>query len=138
MPTIERSLMIPGSDCLTHRIRVIVHSTFVPKHSRPKDNRYTFTYQIRIVNEGDTGARLLRRHWVITDALGRVEEVRGDGVVGKQPHLTPGRIHDYTSVCPLETPFGTMRGTYEFERDDGTLFNAEIGEFSLIATPVLS
>lgn len=138
MPTIDRSPMIPGSDCLSHSIRVVVQSTYVPKHSRPRDNRYTFTYQIRIVNEGIEGVRLLRRHWVITDALGRMEEVRGDGVVGKQPLIASGRVHDYTSVCPLETPFGTMRGSYDFVRDDGTSFSAEIGEFSLIATPILS
>ena len=138
MPTIERSVMVPGSDCLTHRIRVVVHSTYVPRHSRPKDNRYAFTYQIRIVNEGAEGVQLLRRNWVISDALGRIEEVHGDGVVGKQPHIKPGRVHDYTSVCPLETAFGTMRGAYEFVRDDGTEFKAEIAEFSLIATPFLS
>jgi ApaG protein len=90
------------------------------------------------VNEGTEGVQLLRRNWVISDALGRIEEVRGDGVVGKQPHIKPGRVHDYTSVCPLETPFGTMHGAYEFVRDDGTEFKAEIAEFSLIATPFLS
>jgi len=138
MPTIQRSLMIPGSDCLSQSIRVVVRSAYAPKHSRPRDNRFTFTYRIRIVNEGSIGARLLRRHWVITDALGRVEEVRGDGVVGKQPYLIPGGVHDYTSVCPLETPYGTMRGSYEFIRDGGDVVLAEIGEFSLIATPILS
>lgn len=138
MPTIQRSLMIPGSDCLSHRIRVVVTSAYAPKQSRPRDNRYTFTYQIRIVNEGHEGARLLRRHWVITDALGRVEEVHGEGVVGKQPHILPGGVHDYTSVCPLETPYGTMRGMYEFVRDSGEIINVEIGEFSLIASPILN
>lgn len=127
--------MIPqtpmASESVTNKIRVSVRSFFVPERSRPEDDEWFFGYRIRITNEGDQPARLLRRHWIITDALGNTEEVRGEGVVGQQPRLAPGGHFEYTSACPLETPYGTMRGFYHFETDDGTPFTAKINTFEL-------
>jgi ApaG protein len=99
----------------------------------PESGRFLFAYRIRITNQGDRTAQLLRRHWYITDANGHVEEVEGVGVVGETPVLRPGASFDYTSFCPLPTPFGTMHGTYQVRFEDGTQVDVEIGQFSLIA-----
>jgi len=107
---------------------------YLPQHSEPEADRYVFAYTIRIVNTGDVAAKLLTRHWIITDALQHVEEVHGDGVVGEQPHLAPGATYEYTSGCPLPTPVGTMRGSYKCVADDGTRFEAPIPEF-VLSTP---
>lgn len=104
---------------------------FVPEQSEPEENRYLFAYTITVTNTGDTTAQLLSRHWVITDANGHVEEVRGPGVVGEQPTLRPGEAFRYTSGCPLPTPFGSMKGSYQCEADDGTRFEVPIPEFFL-------
>lgn len=93
-----------------------------------------FAYSIRIANEGAATAQLLSRHWIITHGTGHVEEVKGPGVVGAQPRLEPGQAFEYTSGCVLSTPHGTMHGTYEMKRDDGSTFNATIAPFSL-STP---
>lgn len=119
------------SSASAHGIRVDVTSTYVAERSAPARGEYFFAYRIRIANEGEEPARLVSRHWIITDGNGRVEEVRGAGVVGQQPRLEPGQAHEYTSFCPLKTPIGAMRGTYQMVRDDGATFDAEIAEFSL-------
>lgn len=120
-----------ASEALTNRIRVVVRSFYVAERSAPENDQYFFAYRITITNEGDQAATLLRRHWVITDALGNSEEVHGDGVVGEQPRLAPGEHFEYTSACPLETPYGTMRGVYHLVTDDGAAFTATINPFEL-------
>ena len=114
-----------------HRIRVDVETNFVDEQSDPRERRFVFSYTITIRNEGKVPARLLTRHWVITDANGTVEEVRGEGVVGKQPNLGPGEKFEYTSWAMLRTPFGTMRGAYRMKGADGREFDAQIQEFAL-------
>ncbi|MBV8757888.1 MAG: Co2+/Mg2+ efflux protein ApaG [Deltaproteobacteria bacterium] len=120
---------------VTQGIRVRVQSQYLPDQSSPRDDRYVFAYTITISNEGARTAQLKTRHWIITDARGEVEEVRGDGVVGEQPRLSPGQSFQYTSGCVLETAVGTMQGSYRFWREDGTFFDAEIAPFSL-ASPL--
>lgn len=110
---------------------------YLAEHSDPDANQYVFAYTITVHNTGEVRAKLLSRHWVITDGEGRVEEVRGDGVVGEQPVLAPGEAFRYTSGCPLETPVGSMRGTYHCVAEDGTLFEAKIPEFVLAVPRVL-
>ena len=122
---------------LTDGIRVRVQSMYLPDQSSPRDDRYVFAYTITISNEGARTAQLKTRHWIITDARGEIEEVRGDGVVGEQPKLAPGQSFQYTSGCVLQTAIGTMQGTYRFWRDDGSFFDATIAPFSL-ASPIAS
>lgn len=119
------------STACTDGIRVTVESTYIPEQSSPRDHRYVFAYTVRIANEGVDDAQLKSRHWIITDANAKVEEVRGPGVVGEQPRLRPGDKFEYTSGCVLETPRGEMRGTYQMERPDGHGFEAAIAPFAL-------
>ena len=119
------------SEAVTQGIRVVVRSVYVPEQSLPLSHRYVFSYTVRISNEGKRPAQLVNRHWIITHGSGRVEEVRGPGVVGAQPRLEPGQHFEYTSGCVLSTPHGTMHGTYEMRRDDGATFLATISPFSL-------
>jgi ApaG protein len=119
------------STALTEGIRVTVKSVYVPEQSAPRAHRYVFAYTVRIANEGNEPAQLKTRHWIITDANGKVEEVRGPGVVGHQPFLRPGEHFEYTSGCVLQTPRGEMRGTYQMHRPDGRVFDAEIAPFAL-------
>jgi len=114
-----------------YSISVAVQTHFIDEQSAPAENRYVFAYTIRIANTGDVPAKLLTRHWVITDANGKVQEVRGDGVVGEQPHLQPGEDFHYTSGAVLETSVGTMRGSYQMIADDGHRFDAPIAQFTL-------
>ena len=114
-----------------YSIHVDVQTRFIDEQSAPADNRYVFAYTIRIANTGQVPAKLLTRHWVITDANGKVQEVRGDGVVGEQPHLLPGEDFHYTSGAVLETAVGTMRGSYQMLADDGHRFDAPIAQFTL-------
>ena len=107
---------------------------FIPDQSDPDNDRYVFTYTITIKNIGNIGAQLVSRHWIITDAHNEVQEVRGLGVVGKQPLLQPGESFEYTSGSVLTTPIGTMKGTYQMVAEDGTHFSAEIPEF-VLASP---
>jgi ApaG protein len=116
-------------------IAISVDTRFLDEQSAPSDNRYAFAYTITIENRGSVGARLLSRHWVITDGNGKVREVRGDGVVGEQPRLSPGETFQYTSGCVLQTSVGTMQGSYRFFCDDGSSFDATIAPFSL-ASPL--
>jgi ApaG protein len=119
------------SNTETEGVRVTVKAAFWPERSSPDNNQWAFTYAVTVKNEGTRAATLRARHWVITDANGRVEEVRGEGVVGKQPRLESGEVFEYTSWAMLRTPFGTMRGEYLMERVDGSRFEAKIGEFAL-------
>lgn len=119
------------STALTDGIRVTVTSRYLPEQSSPLSRRYFWAYTIRIANEGSRAAKLTSRHWIITDAHGAIEEVKGPGVVGEQPHLQPGQSFQYTSGCKLATSRGTMRGTYQMVRDDGSRFDAEIATFAL-------
>jgi ApaG protein len=125
-PTVAEST----SSAVTQGIRVRVQSHYLAEQSSPPD-RYVFAYTITISNESTFTAQLRTRHWIITDGRGEVEEVKGDGVVGEQPRLSPGQSFQYTSGCPLTTPIGTMQGSYRFWRDDGTYFDAQIAAFSL-------
>jgi ApaG protein len=119
------------SDVCTHGIRVEVRSSYVRERSDPDQGQWFFAYSVRISNEGQAPVQLLSRHWVITDADGKVSEVKGPGVVGEQPLLDPGESFEYTSACPLETPYGTMHGTYQMETDGGERFDAAIAPFLL-------
>lgn len=114
-----------------HAIGIEVDTRYLEEQSQPEQRRYVFAYTIRIRNDGPVPARLLGRHWVITDALGKVEEVDGEGVVGEQPHLEPGEAFQYTSGAVLETDHGVMRGSYRMLADDGTRFDAPIPAFTL-------
>ena len=119
------------SNAITNGIRVTVSSSYVPGQSAPKARRYVFAYTVKISNEGTETAQLKSRHWIITDGNGKVEQVRGPGVVGEQPTLRPGEHFEYTSGCVLQTPRGEMRGTYQMYRSDGSQFDATIAPFSL-------
>ena len=114
-----------------YRIDISVKTAFLAEQSAPETGRYVFAYTITIANAGTVPARLLTRHWIITDANNKVREVRGEGVVGEQPYLTPGMSFEYTSGAIIETPVGTMRGSYQMVADDGAAFDAEIPEFTL-------
>jgi len=123
---------------VTDGIRVIVRSEFRPDRSDPGASKWLFAYTVRIANEGPRPARLRARRWLITDASGQVEEVVGEGVVGQQPRLAPGEHFEYTSFCVLRTPHGSMRGTYQMEREDGTTFDARIAPFPLVVPGALN
>lgn len=116
-----------------HSIKVLTNSRFQPEQSTPVEGHYAFSYTITIENQGSEPARLIDRHWIITDADGRVQEVRGQGVVGEQPYLKPGESFRYTSGAVLPTPIGSMHGSYGMISDDGTRFDAEIPPFSLMS-----
>ena len=120
-----------SSEAVTRGIRVSVEAVYSPPHSRPSQQQWFFVYTIEITNEGAETVQLVSRHWIITDAEGHVEEVRGPGVVGQQPVLAPGESFTYTSGCPLTTPFGKMEGTYQMLTSDGTAFDAAIAPFTL-------
>jgi len=122
------------SEATTRGIQVRVESRYVPEQSDPDRGGWLFAYKVRIENLGAETVQLVSRHWVITDANGEVEEVRGPGVVGAQPVLRPGESFEYTSACPLGTAFGTMEGTYQMLTESGEYFDAEIAAFSL-STP---
>lgn len=115
----------------TNSISISVETSYIEAESVPSENRYVFSYTISIRNLGTQPARLLNRHWIITDANGRVQEVRGEGVVGQQPYLRPGQMFRYTSGTMITTPVGSMHGSYEMLNDEGVRFEAEIAPFSL-------
>jgi len=115
----------------TQGIRVSVRPQYLEGQSRPDDGHYVWAYTITIENQGAVTVTLRTRYWKITDAAGRVQEVRGEGVVGEQPTLKPGESFEYTSGCPLHTSSGFMVGAYQMQREDGSFFNAEIPAFSL-------
>ncbi len=115
-------------------IEVKAETNYISDQSYPEEERFVFAYKITLINQGQLPATLLRRHWLITDANCKVQEVRGDGVVGEQPRIMPGESFQYTSAAVLETPVGCMQGSYEMIADDGVEFNAPIPIFNL-ATP---
>ena len=125
------------SDKSSHHIRVDVSTNFLDDQSEPELDRYVFSYTITIANLGEVPASLLSRHWIITDANGKVQEVRGDGVVGEQPHLNPGERFRYSSGTVLETPVGSMEGSYQMLADDGVRFDAPIAPFTLAVPGLL-
>lgn len=137
MPTSPTLSVVPdaciGSDTHTAGIRVLVQPSFVPDHSDLQTKRYVFAYRIQITNVGTLPARLVFRRWRIVDSRGATELVEGEGVVGQQPRLLPGETHEYSSFCPLRTPWGTMEGTYTFITDDSQFFDAQIGRFYLVS-----
>ena len=118
-------------------IRIQVTTNYVVEQSEPEADRYVFAYTITISNDGDIAAKLISRHWVITDANGKVQEVSGDGVVGEQPFLRPGEEFRYSSGAVLETPVGAMQGLYRMEAADGVNFDAPIAPFTLAVPGVL-
>jgi ApaG protein len=130
------------SDCVTNGIRVKVSSYYVPSRSSPHLGQFFFTYKVQISNEGTKTVQVRNRHWVITNAQGRIDEVKGPGVVGEQPILRPGEFFEYTSACPLQTSYGTMEGKYEmivfdrdsFDLDEAHRIEVKIGKFALNAT----
>ncbi len=126
------------SNAVTRGIRVEVVHRYIPERSNPLESQYLFAYQVTITNEGDRPVQLLNRHWFIKDAFKRIEEVKGPGVVGHQPRLEPGESFRYTSFCPLPTPQGDMRGTYEMIYEDGSTFDAEIAPFVLMVPGLLN
>jgi ApaG protein len=119
------------SVAVTRGVRVEVESTFLPERSAPTEGTWLFAYRVRIANQGRATVQLLRREWLITDGDGNVQRVEGEGVVGEQPVLAPGEGFEYTSFCPLPTPFGTMHGSYLMVTADGVAFGAEIAPFAL-------
>ena len=120
-----------------HKIRVQVATAYLDEQSSPSEERYVFSYTITIRNEGERAAQLLTRHWIITDANGRVKEVRGEGVVGEQPRLEPGQGFRYSSGAVLETPVGTMEGSYQMVDAEGQHFDAAIPPFRLAIPGIL-
>ena len=114
-----------------YEFSVSVRPQFVPEHSAPDEEKFLFAYTVTIRNTGEVAAQLISRHWIITDANNKVEEVQGPGVVGEQPLLQPGEAFEYTSGCPIATPVGSMRGSYQCVAEDGTRFEAAIPEFVL-------
>lgn len=122
----------PGSDTSTEGIRVVAEAFYRSQESAPAQRHFVYEYKIRIHNEGPERARLRSRHWVILDADNNRRDVRGPGVVGEHPDLGPGEEFTYTSSCPLQTRWGTMEGSYTFERADGRVFEARIGRFFLV------
>jgi ApaG protein len=122
---------VSASEAITHGVRVRVTPEYSSGHSRPESAQWFYLYTVRIENQGDKTVQLVSRHWIITDANGKVEEVQGPGVVGRQPVLAPGESFEYTSGCPLSTPFGSMHGTYKMVLESGDSFNATIAPFAL-------
>lgn len=122
------------SDVLTEGVRVKVAAQYLPDQSSPEKLHHLFTYRVRIYNEGTAPVTLRSRRWVITDGDGEVEIVEGPGVVGEEPLLIPGAMHEYMSGCPLQTSWGTMEGHYVMERADGSRFQAQVGRFFLAPT----
>jgi len=118
-------------------IRIQVAASYVDEQSDPASGRYVFAYTITIRNDSDAPARLLRRHWIITDANGKVREVKGDGVVGEQPRIGPGETYRYSSGAVIDTPVGAMQGSYRMHTDDGVDFDAPIPPFTLAVPGVL-
>jgi ApaG protein len=131
----------PGSrtkDTTIRGIRIEVQSKYLTERSSPRDEQYLFAYQVRISNVGTEAVKLVSREWIITSADGDVEHVKGPGVVGEQPVLTPGGSFEYTSYCPLKTAVGSMHGTYQMVTDNGETFDAQIAPFTLAVPNALN
>jgi ApaG protein len=126
------------TDTVTRGVRITVAPRYVPEQSEPEKSHYLFAYHVTIRNDGDETVQLMSRHWIITDGEGKVEEVRGPGVVGYQPTLKPGEQFQYTSGCPLSTPVGTMHGSYQMVTEAGEEFDAQIEPFRLAVPRALN
>jgi len=120
-----------GSEAITRGLRILVETEYCQQRSRPQQGLWFFLYTVHLLNEGPETLQLLTRHWIIQDGDGKVEEVKGPGVIGEHPVLQPGESFQYTSGCPLTTPFGSMKGTYQMVTTDGEEFDAEIAPFDL-------
>ena len=126
------------SVCVTQGVKISVKTQYLPDESEPDQNRYYFAYQVTIENKGSQPAQLLTRHWIIKDAHNKVQEVQGEGVIGQTPLIEPGESFTYVSMCPLDTEYGTMRGSYGMVRPSGELFNATIAPFALLPQYMLN
>jgi len=120
-------------EAITSDIKVQVVSKYIPEHTNPDIPRYFFAYWVTITNESEIAIKLMDRHWEITDAIGKLEVVDGEGVIGKQPVIRPGESFSYNSFCPIETEFGMMSGHYQVKREDGHFIKIEIPQFQLIS-----
>jgi len=130
----SQTIQSPDSDTVTNGVRVRASAQFVPELSDTDRSSYVYSYRIHMTNVGDHTVRLRRRHWIILDANGERDDVKGSGVVGEYPELAPGESFEYVSRCPLSTRWGTMEGSYAFTGDDGQEFSVEIGRFFLVPT----
>ncbi len=126
------------SGTLTRGVRIIVTPQYIPERSSADHSYYFFAYHVTIRNEGEVPVQLISRHWIITDGTGRVQEVRGPGVVGEQPRLQPGEEFEYTSACPLPTEVGSMHGTYQMVTDSDEHFDACIEPFTLARPNIMN
>jgi ApaG protein len=126
------------SDTITEGIRIRAEPQYLAERSQPAAGEYVFAYQITISNVGDAPAKLVSRHWVVSDSTGEEQHVRGAGVVGEQPRLAPGQEFQYVSYCPLPTAVGAMHGEFQMVRDDGAAFDARIEPFTLAAPHTLN
>ena len=126
------------SDETDYNISVKVDSQYIEAESNPEANRFVFAYTVQIVNQGNIGAKLISRHWIITDANNRTQEVKGKGVIGEQPYLKPGESFEYTSGTMMETPVGSMQGSYQMITNDETNFDAIIEPFTLALPKILN
>ncbi|MBX9295735.1 Co2+/Mg2+ efflux protein ApaG [Chromobacterium piscinae] len=120
-----------------YQMEVRAEPQYVADQSSVANDIYVFAYRVRITNTGSEPAQLISRHWIITDANQQVQEVRGMGVVGEQPHLDPGQVFEYSSAAHITTPYGSMKGVYQMMADDGQRFEASIPEMTLVAPRVL-
>ncbi len=128
-------MMMNNTNC---DIKVQVATNYIDDQSEPRCNQYVFAYTIKILNQGSIAAQLISRHWIITDANGKIQEVDGDGVVGEQPYLSPGEEFSYSSGAILETPVGSMHGIYRMVADDGITFDAPVAPFTLAVPRILN
>jgi len=126
------------NDETDYNISVTVDSQYIEAESNPEANRFVFAYTVRILNQGDIGAKLISRHWIITDANNRTQEVKGKGVIGEQPYLKPGESFEYTSGTMMETPVGSMQGSYQMIANDEHSFDAVIEPFTLALPKILN
>lgn len=128
----SQTIQSPDSDTITNGVRVRAAAQFVPELSDTERGSWVFSYRIHITNVGERTVKLRRRHWIILDANGEREDVKGSGVVGEYPELAPGESFEYVSRCPLDTRWGTMEGTYAFTDEHGEELSVEIGRFFLV------
>lgn len=126
------------NDDTKYNINVTVDSQYIEAESNPEANRFVFAYTVHIENQGDIGAKLISRHWIITDANNRTQEVKGKGVIGEQPYLKPGESFEYTSGTMMETPVGSMQGSYQMVANDEHTFDALIKPFTLALPKILN
>ena len=126
-----------SSKASTRGIHIQVKSRYIPEHSRPDQRQWIFAYTVKISNKSDTAVKLVSRYWLITDSNDVEQEVAGEGVVGEQPVIAPGKTYEYSSFCPLGTAFGTMQGRYQMQPAQGQAFDAEIAQFTLCQPQVV-